>query len=63
MKGMPVMSAPTQKMNGLPVTAMKAGSASVAAVIAASSERRPPGPKLLGLVWSKPLSSVMIAAG
>jgi hypothetical protein len=48
--GMPVMSAPTQKMYGLPVTAMNAGSASVARVIASSSERRPAGPKLFGFL-------------
>jgi hypothetical protein len=50
MYGMPVMSAPTQKMYGLPVSAMNAGSASVAVVIASSSERRPAGPKLFGFL-------------
>ena len=57
------MSAPTQKMYGLPVTAMNAGSAASAAVIASSRLASPPGPKVFGLVWSKPLSSVIRAAG
>ncbi len=60
---MPVMSAPTQKMYGLPVIAMNAGSAAVAAVIASSSDFRPAGPKLFGFLWSKPLSRVIRATG
>ena len=60
---MPVTSAPTQKMYGLPVTAMNAGSAASASVIAASRLARPPGPNVFGLVWSNPLSRVISAAG
>ncbi len=56
-------SAPTQKMYGLPVTAMNAGSAARAAVIASSRLVSPAGPKVFGLVWSKPLSRVIRAAG
>ena len=62
-RGTPVRSAPTAKMNGLPVTqiAARPGMA-CASTMAALSSSSPPGPKVFGLVWSKPLSSVMIAA-
>jgi hypothetical protein len=59
---MPVMSAPTQKTYGLPVSAMNFGSAAIASSMAASRLARPAGPNEFGLVWSKPLSSVMSAA-
>ena len=60
---MPVRSAPTQKMYGLPVTATNAGSAASAASMAASRLARPPGPNEFGFVWSNPLSNVISAAG
>jgi hypothetical protein len=60
---MAVMSAPTQKTYGLPVTAMNAGSCASAAVIARSRLARPAGPNELGLVWSSPLSKVINAPG
>ena len=48
--GMPVMSAPTQKMYGLPVIAMNAGSPAAARSYASDSDCRPAGPKLLGFL-------------
>jgi hypothetical protein len=60
---MPVMSAPTQKMYGLPVTAMNAGLPASAVSMADSRLARPPGPRVFGLVWSNPLSNVISAAG
>ena len=50
-------------MNGLPVTAMAAGLAAMAASIASDSEASPPGPNVEGLVWSSPLSMVISATG
>ena len=63
--GAPLRSAPTAKMNGLPVTptaeisfrATRAATASSAS----RSESSPAGPNVLGRVWSRPLSSVMSA--
>ena len=65
----PVRSAPTAKMNGLPVTPTAAircspasGVARAATASSASrSESRPAGPNVFGRVWSRPLSSVMSA--
>ena len=63
---MPDRSAPTAKMNGLPVTATATMSPAAAAAStwssAAASDVSPPSPKVLGRVWSRPLSSVMSAA-
>ena len=52
--GTPDRSAPTAKMNGLPVTPIAAGAGECAAISssAASSEAMPPGPKVDGRVWS-----------
>ena len=64
--GRPVRSAPTAKTNGLPVTAaatISPESASARTSSSASpSARSPPGPKVFGLRWSRPLSSVISAA-
>ncbi len=61
--GTPLRSAPTAKMNGLPVTPTAAMSSRPAIVsMAAFSSARPLGPNVLGLVWSWPLSSVMSAS-
>ena len=50
-------------MKGLPVTQIAATPGTACACsMAALSSSRPPGPKVFGLVWSKPLSSVMTAA-
>ena len=62
-----VRSAPAARMNGLPVTARASivSSASAASMEALSS-RSEAGPKVLGLVWSSPLSRVirpMVAPG
>ena len=54
-------SAPTAKMNGLPVTAMASGAASMAVLIAASRLASPSGPRVDGRVWSRPLSRVISA--
>ena len=54
-------SAPAAKMNGLPVTAMASGPASIAVLIAASRLARPSGPRVFGRVWSRPLSRVISA--
>ena len=61
--GTPERSAPTAKMNGLPVTPIATGAGEWAAISssAASSEAIPPGPKVDGLVWSCPLSMVISA--
>lgn len=60
--GAPLRSAPTAKMNGLPVTPTAAMSVRAATESSASpSARSPAGPNVLGLVWSRPLSSVMSA--
>ena len=58
----PFRSAPTAKMNGLPTrpTATMSVRAATASRVAFSSIR-PWAPKVLGLVWSKPLSSVIRA--
>ena len=59
----PERSAPTAKMNGLPVTPIAAGAGERAAISsrAASSEASPPGPNVDGRVWSCPLSMVISA--
>ncbi len=55
-------SAPTAKMNGLPVTAMAARSVIAATWSrAASSPESPPTPNVVGRVWSRSLSTVMSA--
>ncbi len=61
---MPVRSAPTAKMNGLPVTAIAATAGECASISssAASSDSSPPGPNVDGLVWSSPLSRVISAS-
>ncbi len=60
--GTPVRSAPTAKMNGLPVMAtawISPASARVRSVsTVACSPAMVAGPKVLGLVWSNPLSRV-----
>ena len=62
-RGTPVRSAPTAKMNGLPVTQIAATpDMARASSIAFLNSSSPPGPKVFGLVWSKPLSNVMTAA-
>ena len=62
----PLRSAPTAKMNGLPVTPTAAISPRWARPATASraplSSSRPAGPNVLGLVWSKPLSRVIRAS-
>ncbi len=62
-----VRSAPAARMNGLPVTAIASiESSASAASIAVLSASREPGPNVLGLVWSSPLSRVirpMLAPG
>src|SRR5665647_1881521 len=61
--GTPVRSAPTAKMNGLPVRPTPTISPASARTRSVSSTvdrpARVAGPKVLGLVWSKPLSSVI----
>ena len=61
--GTPERSAPTAKMNGLPVTPIATGAGEWAAISssAASSDAIPPGPKVDGRVWSWPLSIVISA--
>ncbi len=60
--GTPDRSAPAARMNGLPVMPMATiSSRASAASIALFSSARPRGPKVFGLVWSWPLSSVMSA--
>ena len=61
--GTPERSAPTAKMNGLPVTPIATGAGEWAAISsrAASSEASPPGPNVDGWVWSCPLSRVISA--
>ena len=61
--GTPERSAPTAKMNGLPVTPIATGAGEWAAISsrAASSEASPPGPNVDGRVWSCPLSRVISA--
>ena len=57
---MAVRSAPAARMNGLPVTAIASiVSSASAASIAVSSASSEAGPKVLGLVWSSPLSRVI----
>ena len=62
---MALRSAPTAKMNGFPVTpaaTIAPSSASLATSSSAASMLiRPRGPKVVGLVWSKPLSRVTSA--
>ena len=60
--GAPLRSAPTAKMNGLPVTPTAAMSVRAATLSSASPRASSPaGPNVLGRVWSRPLSSVMRA--
>ena len=61
--GAPLRSAPTAKMNGLPVTPTAAivGPRAATASSASFSASSPAGPNVLGRVWSRPLSSVMSA--
>src|SRR5690242_1092941 len=60
--GAPLRSAPTAKMNGLPVTPTAAMSVRAATASSASfSDCSPAGPNVFGRVWSRPLSSVMSA--
>jgi hypothetical protein len=60
--GAPLRSAPTAKMNGLPVTPTAAMSVRAATSSSASfRESSPAGPNVFGRVWSRPLSSVMSA--
>ena len=62
----PSRSAPAARMNGLPVTPAAAISPAAArastASSAALSDSSPCGPKVFGLVWSCPLSSVISAS-
>src|SRR5580693_8065121 len=62
----PSRSAPAARMNGLPVTPTAAISPAAARASAASSaafsDSSPCGPKVFGLVWSCPLSSVISAS-
>lgn len=61
--GTPLRSAPTAKMNGLPVIATATMSVRAAAASIASPRlSSPAGPKVLGLVWSWPLSRVIRTA-
>jgi hypothetical protein len=73
--GTPLRSAPTPKMNGLPVTPTATtgpaapGAAPFSLAIRAAtsssavfSDSSPPGPNVFGLVWSCPLSSVISAS-